>query len=93
MPLAGGYFVDIWNISSSLSDAMNALVLYLTAFLASNPLLSNNGVQAVSAQYLLGLGKFLALFLFPSMPHSKLRNWRHNWVHMHTLDLSLDDTE
>ena len=47
---------------------MNALVLYLTAFLASNPLLSHNGasgIQAVSAQYLLGLGKFLALFLSP----------------------------
>lgn len=46
--------VDFWDLLVSIADAMTNALWYLTAFLASGPVLQNG---AVSAQYLLGLGK------------------------------------
>lgn len=65
MPLLGycsDLPLDFWDLTRSLFDAMQGLVLCLTAFLASDSFFLNAppgslGVQVASAQYLLGLGQ------------------------------------
>ncbi|KAF8181831.1 Neutral/alkaline nonlysosomal ceramidase [Pholiota molesta] len=48
---------DFWDLTVSLAEAMTNTLWYLTAFLASSSVIVPNGaLQAVSAQYLLGLG-------------------------------------
>lgn len=49
---------DFWDLLVSLAEAMTNTLWYLTAFLASSSVVVPNGaLQAVSAQYLLGLGE------------------------------------
>ncbi|KAF5374642.1 hypothetical protein D9615_008931 [Tricholomella constricta] len=50
--------LDLWNLPRALYDTMTGIVWYLTAFVAATSLFSETpmAIQAVSAQYLLGLG-------------------------------------
>jgi len=50
--------IDLWDLPRALYDTMTGIVWYLTAFVASTSLFHGTpvGIQAVSAQYLLGLG-------------------------------------
>lgn len=50
--------LDLWNLPRTLYDTMAGVIWYLTAFVASTSLFNGApmGFQAVSAQYLLGLG-------------------------------------
>ncbi|KAK7471947.1 hypothetical protein VKT23_000053 [Stygiomarasmius scandens] len=49
--------LDLWDFVRGLLDTMSGFVWYLTAFLASSSVFSNEiGVKGVSGQYLLGLG-------------------------------------
>ncbi|KAF9479377.1 ceramidase [Pholiota conissans] len=47
---------DFWDILVSFAETMTNMLWYLTTFLASSSVLQNGAIQAVSAQYLLGLG-------------------------------------
>lgn len=44
---------ELWNLLAGINDMLSKAFLYFTAFLASSSVLPN----AVSAQYLLGLGE------------------------------------
>jgi len=62
MPLLGyqgGVPLDFWDTVQSLFDAVDTLMFYLTAFLATSPFFHgpSPGVRVESAQYLLGLGE------------------------------------
>ncbi|RDB20798.1 Neutral ceramidase [Hypsizygus marmoreus] len=50
--------LDFWDLLRSLFETMTGIIWYLTAFVASTSLFGGKplGIQAVSAQYLLGLG-------------------------------------
>ncbi|KAF9558125.1 ceramidase [Agrocybe pediades] len=48
--------LELCNLVARISDMFSNALWYLTAFLASSTVLPNAGLQAVSAQYLLGLG-------------------------------------
>lgn len=56
---------DFWDLLVSLADKMTNMLWYLTAFMASSSVFPD-GMKAVSAQYLLGLGECLS-FVFTSI--------------------------
>lgn len=84
MPVLFNHIVlplDLWSCVETLHNTMMGALFYLTAFLASSSLVPNGAVQSVSAQYLLGLGKWCLTVRCPVLIHDDCnRHWRYHRV-------------
>lgn len=66
-----------------LHNTMMGAFFYLTAFLASSLLVPNGAVQSVSAQYMLGLGKWCLIVRRPVLIRDDCnRHWRYHRVNL-----------